>query len=105
MKLYVVHPNTGQKIYLNISATTRHNLARQIGSYSFYANDIEYHINDVYAEIETNDTVAGAAVGGLVGTVAGPIGILVGGIVGGILGNTNDTSKMNAVRIFNTSQA
>jgi outer membrane lipoprotein SlyB len=105
MKLYVINPNTNRKIYLTITASTRYKLAQQIGYYTFSIDNLNYHVNSVHAEIETNGTATGAAVGGLVGTIGGPVGIFIGGLLGGLVGNTSDEQKINAVRTFNLSQA
>lgn len=103
MKLYVKNKISRQNIYLNVKAATRQQLANKIGSYSFFIDGTQYHVNEVFAEKEINNTVTGAAVGSLVGAVGGPIGVFVGGIIGGAIGNSSDDQELNLVRKFNFS--
>ena len=101
MKLYVV--NNGTREYLNILASTRQDLANAIGSPWFTFNNNQYHVHQVIATTETNNTAVGAVIGGLIGLLGGPFGILVGGALGGALGNTGDTTEAAKVNRFNQS--
>src|SRR5688572_3702664 len=104
MRLYVSN-NLGQKVYLNITASTSGELARTIGNAWFWLHHEMYHVNSVIAETNTSGTASGAAIGGLVGLIGGPIGLIVGGILGGALGNETDKSEVQKVNYFNNSHA
>src|SRR5688500_15981463 len=92
MKLYVKSPYN-QKIYLNLTASSREELYRHLGSRRFQLMGNVYNINQVYAEPSDDNTSTGAVVGGLVGILAGPVGILIGGILGGIVGSESDKTE------------
>ena len=102
MKLYVYN-HFDQKVYLNLTASTRDALADQIGGYNFFLGDNRYSVYDVLAENDTSNTATGAVVGGLVGALGGPVGILIGGFLGGIFGNATDEQETVQVRRFNQS--
>lgn len=104
MRLYVSN-SQGQKIYLNVTASTRAELARTIGNAWFWLHNEMYHVNNVKAESNTSGTASGAAIGGLVGLLGGPIGLIVGGVLGGALGNETDKSESQKVNVFNSSYA
>ena len=101
MKLYVV--NNGKREYLNVVAFTRQELANAIGSPWFTFNGNQYHVHQVIATAETNNTAAGAVIGGLIGLLGGPFGVLVGGTLGGALGNGGDNNEAAKVNRFNQS--
>ena len=103
MKLYVVNPNTKQKVYLNLIASTRHGLVNQIGGNNFYLGDNLYSVLDVCAENESNSTATGVIVGGAVGALCGPVGIIIGGLLGGLIGNSSDENESVKVKRFNNS--
>jgi len=102
MKLYVKNQNN-QKVYLNLTASTRQELADNIGGQTFYLGEDIYYVNDVFAESNTNNMAAGAVIGGTVGALGGPIGIIIGGIIGGLFGSNTGESEISKVRIFNES--
>lgn len=102
MKLYVIDKNN-QKVYLNLTANSRKNLARQIGGMNFYLGNTLYSVKNVYAENDSNNSAAGAVIGGVVGALAGPLGILVGGLLGGVIGNGSDEQETSLVTNFNRS--
>src|SRR5688500_11333935 len=104
MKLYVHDKQTGTKIHLNFAASTRGELAATLGSPWFSMPGAVYHVHEVSAESNDNNTTAGAVVGGLIGLLGGPIGVLIGGVIGGALGNENDKSEAESVRKFNSSR-
>ena len=103
MKLYVTNPQ-GNREYLNVLASTRQELANIIGSHWFTFNGNQYHVHQVVATVETNNTAAGAVIGGLIGLLGGPFGVLLGGTIGGALGNEGDKSEVSRVRYFNQSR-
>lgn len=102
MKLYVVNQNK-QKVYLNLTASTRQGLANQIGGYNFYLGNNLYSVYDVRAENDSNSTATGTVVGGVVGALGGPVGILIGGLLGGLIGNGSDEDESAKIRRFNNS--
>ena len=103
MKLYVRDKHSNEKIFLNITASNRRELARVIGNQWFTLNNYEYHVHEVVAESSNNTTVAGTVVGGLIGVLGGPVGVLIGGALGGVLGNESDKSESAIVNRFNQS--
>lgn len=103
MKLYVTLNN--QKVYLNITASTRYELSRKIGYPWFTIQGYRYHVNQVEAESENANTTGGAVVGGLLGLLGGPIGVIAGGVVGGLIGSSNDQNEREKARTFNSSYA
>lgn len=104
MKLFVKDKISNTRIPLNILASTRNELANIIGSSWFSLHGQQYHVHEVVAETDSNNTAAGAIVGGLIGMLGGPAGILLGGALGGALGNENDKSESEKVRRFNQSR-
>lgn len=103
MRLYVFD-RKNNKVYLNLVVSTRQNLARQIGSRYFYLGNTRYSVNDVFAEIENDNTAPGALIGGALGLLGGPIGVAVGLALGGILGNSTNDDETLKVKRFNTSR-
>lgn len=103
MKLYVVNPNSKQKEYLNITGSTRRELANNIGNQWFVLNGVQYHVHHVIAESDSNSTVAGLVIGGLLGLIGGPFGVVIGGAIGGALGNDSDSGEQKQVEFFNQS--
>lgn len=103
MKLFVTD-NRHQKVYLNLIARTRQELASKIGSRNFFLANKMYSVSQVVAEKDSNNTATGAVVGGLVGAFGGPVGILVGGFLGGLLGNSTDDDEALLVNTFNSSR-
>ena len=103
MRIFVRNPTTGLKEYLSSIANSRSELARNIGSPWFTFNGNQYHVHQVIAETDTNNTATGAIIGGVIGLLAGPFGILVGGVLGGALGNENDNTEIGRVNYFNHS--
>ncbi len=101
------HPHN-HKVYLSIRANTRNELARMWG-YGFRLRCphcecvSEYHVNEVYAEMEKNTTLPGAVIGGLIGLIGGPIGAVSGSTIGGFVGHKIDDREREQVRIFNNS--
>lgn len=108
MRLFIQcrNNNCGRRIYLNIVAPTRDNLARKI-EYDFEircphcGNYSVYTVNDVFAEAEASSVPGGAIVGGLIGLIGGPLGVLVGGALGGAVGANADEQERSDVRRFN----
>lgn len=102
MKLFIVNSNN-QKVYLNLTASTRNELQNLIGGAYFNLGDTTYSVNAVYAEAISNNTGTGAVVGGAIGALGGPIGILVGLLLGGLIGNGSDNDENVKVQKFNSS--
>ncbi len=102
MQLFV-KDRFGKKIILDVTAPTRRQLAFKIGN-EFYVGDQYYHINQVTAESNSNDTAGGAVLGGLIGLLGGGVGVAVGGFLGGLIGNTRDTEEKKKINQFNQSR-
>jgi hypothetical protein len=107
MKLYVISKSTHQKTYINVLANTRNDLRVRFNGEWFTIHDgFNYHINEVFAEPETEvtNTAAGAIIGGLVGLLGGPIGLILGAGLGGVIGNSSDKSEVQRAIVFNNSR-
>jgi hypothetical protein len=104
MKLFVCN-RQNQKIYIDIIAPTRRQLASIIGSQHFFIDRDYYTVNQVFAESENNDAVGGAVLGGLVGLLGGPVGLFFGGLAGGLIGKSRENDDETKVDKFNRSQA
>lgn len=102
MKLFVTN-SQNQTIYLNFSASSRDELMQKIGSPYFYLQGENYHVNNVKATKDSNNTGAGALIGGLIGLLEGPLGVLIGGAIGGLIGNSSDEEETRKVNAFNSS--
>ena len=102
MKLYVINPSN-QRIYLNLTASSRSELASLTGGSQFYVSNNLYNVKQVFAERDSNNTATGSVVGGAVGALGGPIGIVIGGVLGGLIGNNSDKAEDARVDQFNKS--
>jgi uncharacterized protein YcfJ len=103
MRLYVIN-HKGDKIYLNIVAHSRKELAGKMRNRRIVVQGRVYDVNQVIAEDESDNTASGAIVGGLIGVLGGPIGILLGALGGGVIGNNMSTSETAQVEYFNTNK-
>lgn len=102
MQLYV-NNKKGNKVKLDISASTRNELAIKIG-YDFTVDGQFYNVNDVYVEPSNNNVTAGTVIGGLLGLLGGGVGVLIGGAAGGLIGGLRDKEERNLVEKFNSSK-
>ncbi len=95
-----------RRIYLNVFASTRTELANKIG-YSFQVqcplcgNYSVYTVDNVFAEMGQSSVPGGAILGGLIGLVGGPLGALIGGAIGSTLGANADEDEKRRVLRFN----
>lgn len=103
MKLYVKEKD-GKNVYINKVGSTRTELRDIVGRNDFKVNGKKYHIRDVKASKDSNDTFKGVVVGGVIGAFAGPLGIVVGSAAGAIIGNSSDKRRVKNVERFNKSQ-
>jgi uncharacterized protein YcfJ len=103
MKLFITDKTTQNKVYLNRIAPTKNELANLIGSPVFIISDKTYTVNDVKAESDINNTLAGFVTGSLIGILGGPYGIAAGALIGGYLGNQTDRTEESKVNRFNYS--
>lgn len=103
MKIYIEDKETKEKIYLNVKANTRSELAKQLGSKRFKAKNKMYYVNQVRAERGSDNTSAGMILGGVLGLFGGPVGMAVGGALGTILGKEQDQKELKEVEEFNRS--
>ena len=102
MQLFIKNRN-GKKIILDVTASTRRQLANRIG-YEFYIGNNYYSVQQVFAEKSSNDTASGAVIGGLLGLLGGGVGVLIGGIAGGLIGGIRDDNENKMINRFNRSQ-
>lgn len=107
MRLYIEDCHyCHQRIYLNVNAFTRQELANKIG-YSFGIecpichNHSIYTVDNVFAEMGQSSFAGGAMLGGLIGLVGGPLGALIGGAIGGTLGAGADEDERRHILQFN----
>lgn len=102
MRLYVVCPNTNQRIYLSLVVerqsqideffTVRCPLDRQTHT---------YRREDVQAEPTLGASIGGAILGGLIGAVlAGPLGAILVGGAGLFIGSNAEEEERRRVRQF-----
>lgn len=83
MKLYVINPEKGEKIYLKFEAETRKELLQEIGNYTFYIDGIKYTVDDVMAEDNIIQTITGLTSGAIIGgAILGAVGVPVGALLG-----------------------
>lgn len=102
MKLYVIEPSTGEKIYLQQVAKDRNHLMEMLGTEKFKVKNNLYTVKDVKAEIEEK-TAPAMALGGVVGVLGGIPGVVIGGLIGGLLGNSSDKEEKIKAENFNRS--
>jgi len=114
MKLYVINQNTKEKVYLEYDADDKGELEYKIGGYEFFIDDIKYNIDDVRAEGNSIDSIAGLASGAAIGTlfivtvgaIIVPIGAIAGVAAGiGLSYLGKPLSKELRVRRFNESKS
>jgi hypothetical protein len=66
-------------------------------------NNEDFHINDVLAERDDDNTPLSMVLGGTLGLVGGVFGVIAGGVIGGLLGNSSNESEELKVKSFNKS--
>ena len=102
MKLYIndIH---GNKRHLNLTATSRNELAQKLSGPYFSVDQITYHISQVYAEKSSDTAPVSTVIGGALGLVGGMPGVLIGGAIGALLGNEADKKEDAEIEAFNRS--
>lgn len=100
MKLFVVDRQTKKKIFLDINARNRAELANRIGR-TFTVKGKRYTIHDVKASADNSNTVGGVVVGALFGILAGPGGVALGGAAGGLIGGAKVSDDKKRAQRFN----
>jgi len=107
MRLYIKKCHyCHRRIYLNITASTRSELAKKIGrcfevECPHCHRTSEYCVDEVYAEMGQSSVPAGVILGGLVGLLGGPLGVLIGGAIGSVIGAGVDEEEKRRVQRFN----
>lgn len=96
-----------QRIYLNVTASTRVELANRIGYYfevecPFCHHHQSYSVDRVFAESGQSNVPGVAILGGLIGLIAGPEGALLGGLIGSAIGAKADNEDRGRVQHFNS---
>jgi hypothetical protein len=103
MKLFVRN-SRNEKVYLNLIANSRYELAHKIGQPSFILKGEIYVVDQVKAESDSSNAVGGLIIGGILGLMTGGIGAFVGGALGGAIGNSADNDDQKRVKAFNASR-
>lgn len=104
MRLYVKDPSSGQKIYLQLAAATRKDLANAIGGQTFSVQGQTFHVRDVMAGIGADSATVGAMVGAVIGVLAGAPGVIAGSAIGALLGGNQAEQEKRQVDRFNRSE-
>ena len=105
MRLYVKDKETNAKIFLNRIANTKQEFAKNIGTINININNKKFHVNEIKAESDTNNTVAKTmALGGVLGILGGVEGVFIGGLIGGLLGRDSEEKDKLKVKRFNNSK-
>jgi len=106
MKLFVVNPDSNEKIPLTVKAKDRKDLLNKIGAEKFTVDESmkEYSINDVRAELSSGGKEISAVVGGLLGLVGGGVGALAGAAFGTFIGMQSEEKEKMEVEHFNNSR-
>jgi hypothetical protein len=102
MKLYVTD-ESGTKKYLSLSASSRSDLANQLGSQYLAIDGVTYHVSQVNAEKTGETTPVSTVLGGAIGLVGGMPGVLIGGALGALFGNDADNKDKARIEAFNRS--
>ena len=102
MKLYITDIN-GNKRHLNLTATSRNELAEKLDASYFSVDDTTYHISQVLAEKSSDTTPISTVIGGALGLVGGMPGVLIGGALGALFGNEADKKEDAEIEAFNRS--
>jgi len=109
MRLYIEEKisaqKTGSKKYLDKLAGSRSELKAMLGAKDFYIDGQKYNIDQVKAEVASDSTALGLAIGGVLGMLAGTPGVVVGGAFGALLGRDKYLKEVERVRKFNESKA
>jgi hypothetical protein len=102
MRLFVLCPNTKQKIYLTNVVEHRTQLIPLFTLSCPYEHGLyhQYSSNDVIPEAELGSLTSGAIAGGLVGLLGGPEGIIIGGMIGAALGASKEEEERRKVQRF-----
>lgn len=103
MRLYVICPNTNQRIYLSFVVERRSQIYESFTVRCPYDEQTHsYGREDVEAEPTIGSSIGGAILGGIVGgLLAGPIGAILGGGAGLLMGSNAEEEERRRVRRFN----
>ena len=102
MRLYVINPNTKEKIYIKNIASTKKELGEEVGTKLIRIEGVIYSIDQVIAE-ESFDPKIPMAIGGIVGLLGGFWGVAGGTAIGGLYGSKEKEEDLLKVKIFNES--
>lgn len=106
LRLFTTCRGCGRKIYLDVHADSRRDLASAYGRSLRIrcppCNRVDtYYVSDVSAEEGVSGVPAGAVIGGLIGLLGGPLGLIIGGSIGALVGGSSDLTEREKVRRFN----
>jgi uncharacterized membrane protein len=108
MRLFVINPDTSEKIYLKEQASSRQELADLLGRTKLRVKDKDFDISEVMAESGFDSTSAGAVAGGLVGALGIPAFAflpVIGSTIGAGIGLYKAVKELKRVEAFNRSTA
>lgn len=106
MKLFVVCPTDGTKIYLGLAVRHRQDLPPliDVACPGICRSRWNFPRQAVFAE-PSQSAIGGAIVGGLLGAIVGPEGAIAGALLGGLLGGAAQNSDRLAAEAFNQEVA
>lgn len=102
MRLYVICPTTGQRIYLALVVERRSEIDESFSVRCPHDQETHtYRREDVNAEPTFGASIGGAILGGILGgLIAGPLGAILVGGTGLFLGSNAEEEERRRVRRF-----
>lgn len=103
MKLYVICPNTTQRVYLPFVVENRSQIDEFFTITCPYDELTHtYNREDIIAEPTLGSAIGGTILGGLIGALlGGPIGAILGGAGGLFIGSNTEEEERRRVQQFN----
>ncbi|MAG66965.1 MAG: hypothetical protein CMK74_14035 [Pseudomonadales bacterium] len=104
MKLYVLDPSTGKKVFIKMYARNKHELKEKLRSEFLSVQGKKYSIAEVRAESGSSEPILGGVVGGLLGSFGGGVGVVLGGLIGSAVAAAQSDKEKKEVEVFNGSE-
>lgn len=104
MKLYVVDPATGKKVFIKMVAKNKKALRDKVKSDVLSVQGRQYLVTEVRAESGANEPIVGGVLGGIIGALGGGPGVVIGGLIGGAVAAAQSEKEKKDVEIFNGSE-
>lgn len=104
MRLYVVCPQDGGKIYVPLIIQSHNQLNPYTQIYCSLGCGLTYNFprSAFFAEPISGGGLGGAIAGGLLGLLGGPVGVVLGVLAGGAIGNGAEQGDRQAADRFNS---